>query len=69
MPCCCTFDEEKQLVACILFHYQCGACPLKCCNYDDDGMCWGKLQHCILLLVLRESKRVMGERPCVFHYS
>lgn len=24
-----------------MFHYQCGACPIKCCDYDNDGMCWG----------------------------
>lgn len=25
----------------ICFHYQCGCGPLKCCDYDNDGMCWG----------------------------
>jgi hypothetical protein len=30
-----------QKVGCILFHYQCGCCPVKCCDYDNDAMCWG----------------------------
>jgi hypothetical protein len=29
------------MIACILMHYQCGLCPMKCCDYDNDGMCWG----------------------------
>eukprot|EP01036_Dinobryon_divergens_P029486 gene29486-38589_t len=39
--CCCTPDEEKQVFGCVLFHFQCGLCPIKCCDYDNDGMCWG----------------------------
>mmetsp|Transcript_37353 Transcript_37353/g.76643 ORF Transcript_37353/g.76643 Transcript_37353/m.76643 type:complete len:113 (+) Transcript_37353:59-397(+) len=38
---CCTADEEKQMLGCILLHYQCGCFPCKMCDYDNDGMCWG----------------------------
>jgi len=30
-----------QFFACILFHYQCGVCPIKCFAYDHNNFCWG----------------------------
>lgn len=29
------------MFACVLLSYQCGICPIKCCDYDNDGLCWG----------------------------
>ncbi len=32
---------SSKCCGCVLVHYQCGLGPFKCCDYDNNAMCWG----------------------------